>query len=91
MLQITQVRVRKIHSEAKSEGKGRVLAYASVTFADAFVVHDIKVIEKADGKILVAMPSRKGADNQWHDICHPIHAEARAELEKAVLDEFHRV
>lgn len=89
-MKITNVRVRKTNSEPRGENKGRVLAYASVTFNDALVVHDIKVVEKLDGKILVAMPSRKGSDGQWRDIAHPINAETRAALEAAVLDAFNR-
>ena len=49
---ITDIRVRKINSE------GRMKAVVSVTFDDAFVVHDIKVIEGQD-KLFIAMPSRK--------------------------------
>ena len=38
-MQITDIRIRKINTE------GRMKAVVSVTFDDAFVVHDIKVIE----------------------------------------------
>ncbi|MBQ7039811.1 MAG: septation protein SpoVG family protein, partial [Clostridia bacterium] len=46
---ITDIRVRKITAE------GRMKAVVSVTFDDAFVVHDIKVIEGQD-KLFIAMP-----------------------------------
>lgn len=39
-------------------GEDRLRAYCAVVFDDSFVVHNVRVIEKADG-ILVAMPSRK--------------------------------
>ena len=39
MMQITDVRIRKIASEGKMKG------IVSVTFDNEFVVHDIKVIE----------------------------------------------
>jgi stage V sporulation protein G len=38
------------------------LAFCSVTFDGAFAVHDIKVIQRADGSVLVAMPSRELSD-----------------------------
>ena len=41
-MQITEVRLRKVNSE------NRMKAVASVTFDGAFVVHDIKVIERDD-------------------------------------------
>ncbi|MBQ2968326.1 MAG: septation regulator SpoVG [Clostridia bacterium] len=78
---ITDIRVRKINSE------GRMKAVVSVTFDDAFVVHDIKVIEGQD-KLFIAMPSRKTADGEFKDIAHPIHADMRESLQKAVLAKY---
>ena len=78
---ITDIRVRKINSE------GRMKAVVSVTFDDAFVVHDIKVIEGQD-KLFIAMPSRKTADGEFKDIAHPIHADMRESLQSAVLAKY---
>ena len=78
---ITDIRVRKINSE------GRMKAVVSVTFDDAFVVHDIKVIEGQD-KLFIAMPSRKTADGEFKDIAHPIHADMREALQNAVLAKY---
>ncbi|MBR4030906.1 MAG: septation protein SpoVG family protein, partial [Clostridia bacterium] len=61
-----------------------------VTFDDAFVVHDIKVIEGQD-KLFIAMPSRKTNDGEFKDIAHPIHAEMRESLQKAVLAKYEEV
>ena len=36
----------------------RLKAYCAVVFDNSFVVHNVRVIEKADG-LLIAMPSRK--------------------------------
>ena len=57
-MRITDVRIRKINKE------GRMKAIVSVTFDEAFVVHDIKVIEKDEG-IFIAMPSRKTSDGEF--------------------------
>ena len=78
---ITDIRVRKITAE------GRMKAVVSVTFDDAFVVHDIKVIEGQD-KLFIAMPSRKTNDGEFKDIAHPIHAEMRELLQKAILEKY---
>ena len=53
---ITEVRIKLC--EANSE---RLLAFCSVTFDNAFVVRDLKIIEGTKG-IFVAMPSRKLTD-----------------------------
>ena len=62
-------------------------AVVSVTFDDAFAVHDIKVIEGQD-KLFIAMPSRKTADGEFKDIAHPINAEMREALQAAVLAKY---
>ena len=62
-------------------------AIVSVTFDNAFVVHDIKIIEGQD-KLFTAMPSRKTPDNEFKDIAHPINSEMRELLETAILKEY---
>ena len=81
---ITDIRVRKINSE------GRMKAVVSVTFDDAFVVHDIKVIEGQD-KLFIAMPSRKTPEGELKDIAHPINAETRELLHDCILEKYQEV
>ncbi len=80
-MKITDIRVRKINTE------GRMKAVVSVTFDDAFAVHDIKVIEGQD-KLFVAMPSRKTPDGEFKDIAHPINAETREIIQKAIIEKY---
>ena len=80
-MNITDIRVRRINAE------GRMKAVVSVTFDDAFVVHDIKVIEGQD-KLFIAMPSRKTQDGEFKDIAHPINVEMRESLQQAVLAKY---
>lgn len=83
-MNITDIRVKKIPSE------GKMKAVVSVTFDDAFVVHDIKVIEGQD-KLFTAMPSRKTPENEFKDIAHPINSEMREMLEKAILEKYNEI
>ncbi len=62
-------------------------AIVSVTFDDAFAVHDIKVIESQD-RLFTAMPSRRTPEGVFKDIAHPINSETRAELERKILDKY---
>ena len=62
-------------------------AIVSVTFDDAFVVHDIKVIEGEKG-LFIAMPSRKTADGEYRDIAHPINSETRQQMQEVILREY---
>ena len=80
-MKITDVRVRKVSSENRKK------AVASVTFDECFVVHDIKVIESQDG-LFIAMPSRRDASGQYKDIAHPINAETREVIQRAVLEAY---
>lgn len=83
-MQITDIRVKKISLD------GKMKAVVSVTFDNAFVVHDIKVIEGQD-KLFTAMPSRKTPNNEFKDIAHPINSEMREALEKAIIEKYNEV
>ena len=78
-MNITDIRVRKVNSIG-----GKMKAVVSITIDDAFVVHDIKVIEGQE-KLFIAMPSRKTPDGEFKDIAHPINAATREELENKIL------
>lgn len=77
-MEITDIRIKKVASE------GKMKAVASVTFNNAFAVHDVKVIEGPE-KLFVAMPSRRTPDGEYRDIAHPINSDMRNMLESKVL------
>ena len=80
-MQITDIRVRVLSKESKMK------AVVSVTFDEAFVIHDIKVIEGEKG-LFVAMPSKKTPDGEYRDIAHPINVQMRAMLQDAILEQY---
>ncbi len=80
-MEITDIRVKKVASE------GKMKAVVSVTFDNAFVVHDIKVIEGQE-KLFTAMPSRRTPENEFKDIAHPINSEMRELLETAIISKY---
>lgn len=84
LMQITDVRIRKISSDNKMK------AIVSVTFDGEFVVHDIKVIEGKSG-LFIAMPSRKTPTGEFKDITHPINTDTRQKIQDAILDEYEKV
>ena len=77
-MNVTDVRVRKINIE------GKMKAIVSITIDDAFVIHDVKVVEGQNG-LFVAMPSRKTPEGEFRDIAHPITPSAREIIQSAVL------
>ena len=82
-MQITDVRLRKVNVNSEN----RMKAVASVTFDNEFVIHDIKVIECQNG-LFIAMPSRKTPNGEFKDIAHPINAETREKIQKAILEAY---
>ena len=77
-MQITDIRIRKIAKE------GKMKAVVSVTFDNAFVVHDIKVIDGEKG-LFIAMPSQKTKEGEYKDIAHPINTDTRTRIEEMIL------
>ena len=72
-----------------------LLAFSSITIDNCFVVHDLRIIS-ANGKIFVAMPSKKIKDGnrdkpKYKDIAHPINPETRDAIHKAVMDKYKQV
>lgn len=59
-MEITEVRIKLME-----DNNERLQAFCSVTFDDAFVVRDVKIIEGTKGSF-VAMPSRKLTDRCTH-------------------------
>ena len=80
-MQITDIRIRKIAKE------GKMKAVVSVTFDNAFVVHDIKVIDGEKG-LFIAMPSRKATDGEYRDIAHPINSSTRDKIQTIILEKY---
>ncbi len=77
-MNITEVHIRL-------NPKGKLRAFASITIDGWFAARGLKVIEKANGSLFVAMPTR---EDNTRDICHPINREGRAYLTKVVLAAF---
>lgn len=81
-MQITNVALRAV-------AMNKVCAIASIVIDDAFVVHDLRIVN-GDKGLFVAMPSRKLPNGEFRDICHPINSGARTEIQEVVLEAFER-
>ncbi|MGT0244430.1 septation regulator SpoVG [Staphylococcus aureus] len=77
-MKVTDVRLRKIQTD------GRTKALVSITLDEAFVIHDLRVIEGNSG-LFVAMPSKRRPDGEFRDIAHPINSDMRQEIQDAVM------
>ena len=73
-----------------SKDDGNLLAFANVTLGGCFAVRGIRVMDSEKG-VFVAMPDKKNAKGEYHDICFPTTAEMRQVLNTAVLTEYQKV
>lgn len=87
-LNITDIRVRRFKEQ---DSKSKIVGTAAVTIDDAFVVHDIKIID-GDKGLFISMPSRKIKDKdgneKYVDVAHPLNAAVREQLTKSILDTY---
>lgn len=80
-MKITEVKVYL------AKESGRLKAYATVVFDDAFIVRDLKIIEGHKG-LFVSMPSRRRKDGTFRDVAHPLNSDMRQSLEETILKAF---
>lgn len=83
-MNITDVRMKVVDNGSKMK------AVASITIDDAFVVHDIRVIDGEKG-LFVAMPSKKDADGTHRDVCHPTNLETRTMIKEVVIAKYEEI
>ena len=86
------VRVRPF--EDASGRPTKLLAFAELIIADAFVIKGIRVLkrdEEGNDEPFVVFPAEKGkgaAQDRWFDVAHPVTAEARAASIALVLERY---
>lgn len=80
-MQITDIKIRKV------EGQNRLRAVASITIDNAFVIHELRVIEGQNG-LFIAMPNKKTPQGEYKDVAHPINVETRQMIEDCVLAKY---
>ena len=66
---------------------GNVKAIASVSLDGMFVVKNLKIMDGRKG-LFVSMPSYKGQDGEYHDLCFPTTPELRKQLNNAVSEAY---
>ena len=72
-----------------SKDHGKLLGFASVNLGGVFAVNNIRIYDTDKGPF-VSMPSTKGKDGEYHDICCPTTKEMRQALNAAVLGAYQR-
>ena len=68
---------------------GKLLAFASANLGGVFAVNNIRIYNSEKGPF-VSMPSSKGKDGKYHDLCFPTTKEMREALHGAILGEYQK-
>lgn len=76
-MEITGIQIQKVFDT------GPIRAIISVIIDDAFVIHDIKIIQT--DRMFVGMPSRIDERGTFRDIVHPVNSEARRYVENQII------
>ncbi|MDD5449449.1 MAG: SpoVG family protein [Candidatus Omnitrophica bacterium] len=66
---------------------GQLKAFADIVLAGQFSVRGFRVVDGKKG-LFVSMPSEIGKDGNWHDTFKPVTNEAKAELNRVVLEAY---
>ena len=80
---ITDVRVTVM------EDKGNLLAMASLTLGNSFVIGGLRVVNGSKG-VFVSMPSRKDDDGEYHDTAFPLSKAGREHVTAKVLEAYEK-
>ena len=80
-MKVTDVKVYPV----KKEGS-KIKAMCRVTFDEEFVVKGIKLI-KGDNGLFISMPNSKSTNGEYFDICFPLSATLRKEIQDAIIEE----
>jgi stage V sporulation protein G len=70
-------------------GKATLLGFADLTIAEAFVIKGIRILatkeDGGEGRPFVSFPCRKGPQDKYFDVAHPITAAARQRALDVIL------
>ena len=80
-MKVTDVKVYPV----KTKGI-KIKAICHVTFDEEFVVKGIKLI-KGDKGLFISMPNSKSTNGEYFDICFPLSATLRKEIQDAIIEE----
>ena len=64
---------------------GNLLAYANVTIGDCFKIDGFRICSGENG-LYVNMPSTQDKQGNWRDVCWPVTADFRRQLNDALIE-----
>lgn len=68
---------------------GQLKAFADIVVGGLFTVKGFKVVDGKKG-LFVSLPSEIGKDGKWYETFRPMTNEAKAELNKVILEAYNQ-
>ncbi len=68
---------------------GKLMGFASINLGGVFAVNSIRIYDTDKGPF-IAMPSTKGKDDKYHDVCCPTTKEMREAVNAAILSAYQK-
>lgn len=65
--------------------KGNLMAFANVTIGDCFKIDGFRICSGENG-LYVNMPSTQDKQGKWRDVCWPVTADFRRQLNDALIE-----
>ena len=85
-MQITSVRITLVPNNKTLK------AFVSIVINSCFAIHGLKIIQKEDKKMFVAMPNKPSKKQDFfRDICHPLDSKTRQKIEKIIFSAYYKM
>ncbi len=93
MEQLPKLDARVRPYQDPSDRPTKLMAFAELIIADAFVIKGIRVLKKSEGEAepFVVFPAEKGKGataDRWFDLAHPVTAEARTAAIELIMAKY---
>lgn len=82
-IKVTEVRIRLPKRDA-----GNIVGWASCLVCGGLILNNIEILRRRDGGLWINFPSRPSRHGHSLHFYYPVNREARAAIERAVLDKF---
>lgn len=85
-MKITKVSVKKVENS-----NPRMKGTAYVELDECFAIENIRIIERQDGTLFAAMPSKKMPNGEYKDTCHPVNEETRKMFNETIIEAYNNL
>ena len=83
-LEVTEIFINLVHLE-----NSKLLAFASITFNELFMIKSIKIIKGQFGNFISFPSEYNKKEEKGYNICFPIEQDFKEHLSRMILEKYH--